>query len=61
MRAEALQYKAVEKRIWEHNPLKGNDTSDFDGKVFYTNREKLLSVIYGQSGRQWRIPEPEKI
>lgn len=61
MRAEALQYKAVEKRIWEHNPLKGNDTSDFDGKVFYTKSGKLLSVIYGQSGRQWRIPEPEKI
>lgn len=59
MRAEALQYKAVEKRIWEHNPLKGNDTSDFDGKVFYTKsgktpfrhlRSEWTAVAYSGTG-----------
>lgn len=35
-RVEAAKYKHVEKRIWDYNPLKKNETAVFDGKAFQT-------------------------
>lgn len=40
IRLEALKCKPVEKSVWEYNPLKDNEISDFDGKVFYTQSGK---------------------
>lgn len=40
-RIEALEYRPVEKKVWEYNPLEDNETADFDGKVFYTQSGRI--------------------
>ena len=58
-RIEALKCKPIEKSVWEYNPLKDNETSDFDGKVFYTRsgrtpfrhlRTEWTAVAYSGEG-----------
>jgi len=40
-RIEALEYRPVEKKVWEYNLLEDNETADFDGKVFYTQSGRI--------------------